>query len=161
MRFKKLLMIEVVAIIAIISIVIVFVQITPNLVSSSTPSIGVYNQKEFARGTITLGTGEMSSARFNYSTFDPAILVIDLTFKNWQTSGALTILCNGRNIATFLAKSNNPTISITTISVSGWDWVKPPSINSYTYGNEITFQSKPQNGYAGTFSYQINVRGSR
>lgn len=161
MKFKKLLMVEVASIITILSLVIVFVEVTPNLVSSSEQSIGVYNQKEFAIGTATLRVGEMASAQFNYSTFDPAILVIDLTFQNWQTPGDLSILCNGRNVATVLASTDNHTIRITTISVSGRDWVKPPSVNSYTYGNEVTFKSEPQNGFEGTFSYNINIRGSR
>ena len=161
MKFKKLLIIEIISIIAIVSIALVFVEGIPNFVSSSQPSIGVYNQREFAKGTVTLGAGETVSAQFNYSNFDPAILVIDLTFQNWQTPGALTVLCNGRNIATILASPNYPTTRLTTISVSGLDWVKPPSINSYTYGNEVTFQSEPQNGFEGTFSYHISIRGSR
>jgi hypothetical protein len=161
MKIKNLLMVEVTSIIVILSLVVVFVELTPNLVSSSSPSIGVYNQRVFSKGTLTLESGAMQSAQFNYSTFDPAILVIDLTFQNWQKPGNLTILCNGRNVATFLATPNNPTIHLTTFSVSGWDWVKPPTINSFVYGNEITFRSAAQNGYEGTFSYSIDIRGSR
>ena len=161
MKFKKLLILEVIAIIVIVSIVLVIVEGVPSFVSSSQASIGVYNQREYAKGVITLGTGEIASAQFNYSSFDPAILVIDLSFKNWQTTGSLTILCNGRNIATILASPDYPTTRLTTISVSGWDWVKPPSINSFTYGNEVTFQSEPKNGFEGTFNYQISIRGSR
>lgn len=161
MKFKKLLIIEVVAIVVIVSVALVLVEGVPNFVSSSQPSIGLYNQREFAKGTVTLGAGEIASAQFNYSSFDPAILIIDLTFQNWQTTGSLTVLCNGRNIATILASPDYPTTRLTTISVSGWDWVKPPSINSFTYGNEITFQSEPQNGFEGTFSYHISIRGSR
>jgi len=160
-KFKKLLLFEVITIIIIVCIALVFVEGVPSFVSSSQASIGVYNQREYAKGVVTLGNGEIASAQFNYSSFDPAILVIDLSFKNWQTTGSLTILCNGRNIATILASPDYPTTRLTTISVSGWDWVKPPSINSFTYGNEVTFQSEPQNGFGGTFNYQISIRGSK
>jgi hypothetical protein len=161
MKFKSVFVIEVVSIIAVLSLVVIFVEVSPNLISSAAPSIGVYNQREFAKGTLTLTAGSADSAMFNYSTFNPAILVIDLTFQNWQKNGDLTILCNGRNIATFQATSNNPTMHFTAFSSSGWDLVKPPTLNSFTYGNEITFRSAFQNGYEGTFSYSIDVRGSR
>lgn len=162
MNLKKIITIEVAVIVVVIALVLIVVEGIPYFVSSSADSsIGIYNQKEFARGTAVLGLGQTSSAQFNYSTYDPAILVIDLTFENWQTSGRLSILCNGRNIATILASPDNPTVRLTTISTSGWDWVKPPSINSFTYGNEVTFVSEPNNGYQGSFKYQIDIRGSR
>ena len=155
-------MIEISTIIIIIASVVVVVEATPYFVSSSTSSsIGTYNQKVFAQGKETLILGQMASTQFNYSTYDPAILIIDLTFQDWQNPGVFSIYCNGRTIATILAEPNTPTVHITTFSVSGWDWVKPPSINSYTYGNEVSFASDPEKGYQGTFSYIISVRGSR
>lgn len=162
MNLKKLFVVEIASIVIVVVLAIVLVEVTPYLASSKlNSSIGVFNQKEFAQGVVTLGVGQMASAQFNYSTFDPAILVVDLTFQNWQTPGVLSMYCNGRSIGRILATPNSPTVRITAISVSGWDWVKPPSINSFTYGNEITFVSEPENGYEGTFSYQVDIRGSR
>lgn len=162
MNLRKIVTIEITVIVVVIAIVLLVVEGTPYFVSSSSnSSIGVYNQKEFAKGTETLGAGQTASAQFNYSSFDPAILVIDLTFQNWQNPGRLSMYCNGRNIATIFATPDNPTVRLTMISTSGWDWVKPPSINSYTYGNEVSFVSETENGYAGTFSYQIDIRGSK
>lgn len=162
MKLKKLFAVEI-ALAAVILVVILFVlEVTPYLASANQNSqIGMYNQREFARGAVTLSKGQIASAQFNYSTYDPAILIVDLAFQNWQTSGRLSLYCNGIIIATIHATQENPTVRFTTISVSGWDWVKPPSINSFTYGNEVTFVSDPENGYEGDFTYQISVRGSR
>jgi hypothetical protein len=162
LKLKKLFAIEISVFVAVLVVVLFFVEVTPYLASSKPDSqIGMYNEKMFAKGTAILSIGQTASAQFNYSTYDPAILVVDLAFQDWQTPGHLSIYCNGRLIATILATSNNPTVHLTTISVSGWDWVKPPSINSFTYGNEVTFVSETETGYEGTFSYQIDIRGSR
>jgi hypothetical protein len=45
--------------------------------------------------------------------------------------------------------------------VSGLEWVQPKSIESFVFGNEITFSSVPVVGYEGSFSYEVNIRGSR
>jgi hypothetical protein len=161
LNVKKVFAIEITSIAIIIALVLVFVEVTPFLVSSQQESIGVYNEKEFAHGTLTLVQGQSASAQFNYSTYDPAILVIDLLFQDWQVQGFLSLYCNGRLIVTIHATPNNPIVHFTTISVSGWDWVKPPSLNTATYGNEVTFDSDPTNGYSGSFSYKIDIRGSR
>jgi hypothetical protein len=162
LKLKKLITIEIASVVAILLVIMVFVEVTPYLASSKPNSqIGVYNEKVFAKDNVTLALGQMASAQFNYSTYDPAILVVDLVFQNWQAQGALSVYCNGRLVATINATPDNPTVRLTSISVSGWDWVKPPSVNSFTYGNEVTFVSEPGNGYEGTFSYQIDIRGSR
>jgi hypothetical protein len=162
LKLKKLLFVEIATVAIVLVAILFFVEVSPYLASSKPNSqIGLYNQKEFARDNVTLAVGQTAGAQFNYSSYDPAILVIDLAFQNWQTPGYLSLYCNGRIIATIYASSSNPTVRFTTISVSGWDWVKPPSLNSFTYGNEVTFSSDPQNGYEGTFDYQISIRGSR
>jgi hypothetical protein len=162
LKLKNLLVVEGTTAIAILVVVLVLVQFSPFLASTTEDShINVYDEKVFATGNLTLAIGQTASAQFNYSTYDPAILVTNLVFRDWQTPGDLSVYCNGRLIATIHATPTNPTIQLTTISVSGWDWVKPPSLNAFTYGNEVTFASEPANGYAGTFSYQIDIRGSR
>ena len=67
---------------------------------------------------------------------------------------------------TFDATPNNPYVELTTVTFSGFDLVKPPpsklGISSqFAYGNEISFLSPQENGYEGTFNYQISIRGSR
>ena len=162
MKLKGLFAFEIAAVAIVLVVIMVFVEVTPYLASSKPDSqIGVYNQKEFAKGNVTLAAGQTTSAQFNYSTYDPAILVVDLSFQSWQTPGLLSVYCNGRIIATINATQDYPQLRLNAISVSGWDWVKPPSPNSFTYGNEITFVSEPENGFEGAFSYQIDIRGSR
>jgi hypothetical protein len=162
LKLKKLFAIEIASAAIILVVVLGVVEVAPYLASASQNNqIGMYNQRKFAEGAVTLTKGQIASAQFNYSTYDPAILIVDLAFQSWQTPGRLSLYCNGRLIATIHATPANPTVRFTTISVSGWDWVKPPSINSFTYGNEVTFNSDPQNGYEGDFTYQISIRGSR
>jgi len=162
LKLKKLFIVEIASVIVVLVLVLVFVEFTPYLASASqNDSVGMYNEKIFATGNVTLAMGGSAGAQFNYSTYDPAILVIDLAFQTWDNSGFFSLYCNGRRIAAFQATPQNPTMRLTTISVSGWDWVKPPSINSYTYGNEVQFNSESLDGYAGSFEYTISIRGSR
>ena len=148
-------------------LVLIFVGVTPYLVSSAvTDKIGVFNQKEYVRNTVSLVAGQKASCRFNYSTFDPAILVINLAFQSWTTPGFLSLYCNGILVVTIQATQRNPIVQLTTVTVSGYDLVRPyyqlsPAFSAYTYGNEITFASTTDNGYEGIFSYTVSVRGSR
>jgi hypothetical protein len=162
LKLKKLFIVEIASIAIVIVLVMVFVEFTPYLASASqNDSVGMYNEKVFTKGTVTMAMGDSAGSQFNYTTYDPAILVIDLAFQSWESPGFLSLYCNGRQIATFLASPQNPTVRLTTISVSGWDWVKPPSTNTFTYGNEVDFTSRSENGYQGTFDYTISIRGSR
>ncbi|MDQ1280345.1 MAG: hypothetical protein QG670_1608 [Thermoproteota archaeon] len=162
LKLKRLFLVEIASIIIIIVSVMFFIKMTPYLASTEPDmSIGVYNQRVFTEDTLTLESGQMASTEFNYSTFDPAILVIDLMFQSWQTPGDLSVYCNGILIATIRAIPGNPTVRLTSISVSGWDWVQPPSVNSLAYSNQISFVSEPNSGFEGTFTYQIGIRGSR
>ncbi len=162
MKLKKLFIIEIALVAIVLVAAMVFVEVTPYLASASqNDSVGIYNERIFAEGTVTLSMGGSAGAQFNYSTYDPAILVIDLAFQTWDNSGFLSLYCNGRRIASFLASPQNPTVRLTTISVSGWEWVKPPSTNTYTYGNEVQFTSRSEDGYVGAFEYTISIRGSR
>jgi hypothetical protein len=162
LKLKKLIALEIVSAVIILMVILIIVEVTPYLASTNpNDQIGMYNQKEFAKGTVRITKGQIASAQFNYSTYDPAILIVDLAFKNWQTIGHVSLYCNGKLIATINASPDNPKVHFTAISVSGLDWVKPPSVNSFTYGNEVTFVSDPESGYEGDFNYQISIRGSR
>jgi hypothetical protein len=160
-------MVEIVVVLLIIVVVAVIVEVTPYLASSrQNDQIGVFNQKIYAQKTVTLAAGQSTSSQFNFTTYDPAILVVDLDFKDCKIPGNLSVYCNGIIIASFEANPRKPHVQLTTVTFSGYDLVKPPppqlAISSYfAYGNEISFLSPQQNGYSGTFSYTIGIRGSR
>ncbi len=167
LNLKKLFVAEIAIIVLVIVVVAVFVEISPFLaVSNQTGQIGVYNQRLYAQNTVTLEQAQSVSSMFNYTTYDPAILVVDLAFKDWQKSGILSMYCNGILIDTFEANPSNPSVESTTVTFSGFDLVKPPpsklAVSSvFTYGNEISFVSPQDGGFEGSFSYQVNIRGSR
>ena len=167
MKLKKIITIEIASVAVVLVVVLAFVEITPYLVSSNQNNqIGVFDQREFAKNTVSLLAGQKASCRFNYSSFDPAILVVDLAFKSWQTPGYLSLYCNGILIVTIEATQRNSNVQLTSITVSGYDLVKPhyqlsQVFSTYTYGNEISFLSSVEKGYEGTFSYKISIRGSR
>lgn len=169
MKLKKLFIFEIASVAAAIFIILLFVEITPYLATSNPESrIGVYSQKLFTQGNVTLSAGQTSNTWFNYSTFDPAVLVIDLAFQSWQTQGRLSVYCNSLLIATIDATPKDPSVFLTAIAMSGFEMVKPKvdlispaPPEGYIYGNKIAFISENVNGYEGTFSYQISVRGSR
>jgi hypothetical protein len=167
LNLKKLFMAEIAIVIVVVVVVAVVVEITPYLAASNqNGQIGVFNQRLYTQKTVTLQSGQIASSRFNYTTYDPAILVVDLKFQDWQKTGYLSIYCNGILVDTFCATPSNPSVKSTTVTFSGYDLVKPPSaklgvIYQFEYGNEITFMSPTENGYEGTFNYQISIRGSR
>jgi hypothetical protein len=157
-----MLIVELAVAVVVVGVVLFLVEVNPYLISTKpSSSISVYSQKEFGNATITLSPGQSATARFNYSTYDPAILVIDLTFQNWRAPGDLSIYINGSPISTIYAPPGKPQTRLSIVSFSGQDWVKAPGPDSFTYGNEITFVSEPVDGYDGTITYQISIRGSR
>jgi hypothetical protein len=160
-KLKKLLAIEVTS--AMIGLVVVLgvIGVLPFLASSSDTHIGVFNERVFSTGILTLSSGETSNAQFNYSSYDPPIVVIELDFKECQESGKLSLYANNRMIATLNITPESSHVILDTVSFSGSDWVEPRTVDSFTFGNQVTFSSPPQSGYAGTLSYQISIRGSR
>jgi hypothetical protein len=146
----------------VVVLVLIFVEASPYLASSGqTTSIGVYNERKFGAGNVTITRGYIiNTPKFDYPTFDPAILVLDLNFQNWANTGNLTISINGKVFGTFFASPQNPHVRLTAVSFSGTDLVEPSSKYSPILGNTIYFSSNRE-GYEGTFSYQIGIRGSR
>jgi hypothetical protein len=87
------MLVEVAVVALVLIIVMIFVELTPYLVSSADESIGVYQGKEFRKGTATIAKGQSVRVEyFNYSTFDPAILVVNIEFQTWQSTGTLIII---------------------------------------------------------------------
>jgi len=162
-ELKKLIVAEIVLVAVILIVVMVVIEGVPYLeASQQNPSVSMYQEREYDKGNVTLARGENARIRFNYSTYDPSILVIELSFQSWQSPGNLTLLCNGKQFASFVATPEKPTMSLSVLSVSGQDWLRTYSatVANSTLDNEITFSSEPLNGYAGTFNYRIAVRGS-
>ena len=160
MRSRRLVVVEITILVATLLLVVAIVEIVPFLnPSKQRDSIGLYQEREYAKGNVTLASGEWSSVRFTYTSYDPAILTLDIAFLTWKSPGYLILRCNNRVFASVLVQPENSSLSFTIISVSGREWIEPPS--SMFGVNEITFESDPNNGYEGTFSYRISVRGSR
>jgi hypothetical protein len=169
LKLKKLMVVEISVVVIVFVSILLFVEITPYLASANSESqIGTYNQRLFLQGNATLSAGHSVSAWFNYSSFDPPILVLELTFLSWQTPGSLLVYCNGLRIATIEASPDKPNVVLTAVAVSGIDLVKtradliyPAPPNAYTFGNQVAFAPNPGDGYEGSFSYRISLRGSR
>jgi hypothetical protein len=167
MKLKKLIIAEIVLVAVMLIVVLVVIEDIPYLEGSQqNSSVSMYQEREYGKGNVTLARGENARTRFNYSTYDPSILVIELSFQSWLSPGNLTLLCNGEQFASFVATPEKPTMSLSVISLSGQDWLRtysstaPSTASNSTLENEITFSSEPLIGYAGTFNYRIAVRGS-
>ncbi len=167
MNLKKTIALEVTVAVIVVAVIAILIEVTPYLASSSQNNqIGVFNQREYAQKTTTIQPGEKVASQFNYTTYDPAILVVDVKFQDWQTPGYLSFYCNGILVVSFVATPSNPEVQLTSVAFSGYDLVKSPPIRvgislAFAYGNEVSFVSPQSNGYAGTFSYTISIRGSR
>ena len=160
MKLRRLIAVEIALLVVAVLAVMVFVEYVPFLRSSKQrSSIGLYQEREYARGNLTMAVGQSSSVRFVYSSYDPAILILDITFLTWESPGFLIIRCNYRICASVSAGPENPFVSFAVVSFSGREWVEPPS--SMFGLNEISFESELENGYEGMFSYRISIRGSR
>src|SRR5512136_1133798 len=126
LQLKRLVTLEIILVVIVLMAVLFFVGVTPYLTSSKeSDKIGVFNQKEYVQNTVSLVAGQKASCRFNYSTFDPAILVIDLAFQSWTIPGQLAVYCNGILVVTIVAVPVNPNVQLTTVTVSGYDLVRP------------------------------------
>ncbi len=168
MKLKQAVLAEMLTAVLILVVILVVVGGIPGLGSSEqNASVSMYQEKTYVKGNMTLEKGASASARFNYTTYDPAILVVDIDFNSWQSNGNLTLYCNGRAFASIIAAPDRPHVTINAISVSGADWIQPlsaswPTIGSFfAYGNELAFKSSLNDGYAGSFDYKIDIRGSR
>jgi hypothetical protein len=127
--------------------------------SNDDSSIDMYNSKLHLKGTLSLTSGGFAIIPFEYRSYDPAIIVLELSVLNCENPGNFTLYCNYRSIASVWANSETPPVTLNLISVSGSDWIEPVSA---MFGlNELLFESNDQNGYSGNLSYQITIRGSR
>jgi hypothetical protein len=162
LKLSKLFVAELAAIVIVVVVVVVFVEVNPALAAGNqTAPIGAFNQKLYSQNSVRISRGEEFTTSFDYSSYEPAILVVDVTFSDAQTQGALDVTCNGRYIGSVYGQSNNARASVCAISFSGTDWVKPPSAYSNAYTNQIIFSSDYNRGFEGVFNYQVSLKGSR
>ena len=169
MNLKKLFVAEIAIVVVVVVVVVAFVEITPYLATSNqNGQIGVFNQREYVNETVTIQRGQTAVSKFNYETYDPAILKIDIEFKEWKKPGNLSLYCNYILIESFDATPQNPIFKTTSITFSGAELVKPPPLDlgmassaQFFSINILYFESPLEDGYEGTFNYQISIRGSR
>ena len=160
MKLKKLIVIEVAVVALMLVLLVTLVDFMPYLGSSKqNDKVGLYAEKEYAAGNVTIVPGEREYVQFRYSNFEPAILVFELTFQSWKSNGYLNIRCNNKAINPIFASPENPTVILTVVSTSGGEWIES---QSSMFGlNEVIFESELENGFEGRLSYQIKLRGSR
>ena len=160
MKLKKLFAVEIASIVVLVAVVVVFVGVTPYLGSSEQSySIDMYQKKSYPKSEISLARGQNENVTFAYNTYDPSIIVLDLSFETCENPGYLNVYCNYRTIASLYIDQETPPLTLNLISVSGLDWVEP--LTAMSGINEFVFESQSQNGYAGTLNFQITLRGSR
>ena len=159
MKLKKIVFFEVLSFVALLLVVMVTLELIPFLQpSKQNTSIGLYSSISYPENTVTLTSDDLKIARFNYSSYDPAIIVLKLSFKTCEEQGYLLVYCNYRIVASIFVEPETPPVVLNLISVSGLDWVEPFAIFGM---NELLFETAQKNGYAGTLCYQITLRGSR
>ena len=162
MKLGKLFVAELAVVTVVLIVVVVLVEVNPSLaVSSQSTPIGAFKTKVYAADTVIITKGDAFSTQFDYSSYEPAILNIDVTATNIQTPGYLSFTCNGRYVGSVYVSPENIHASISAITLSGSEWIKPPSAYSNAFSNQIIFSSDSDQGFVGTFDYQINLKGSR
>jgi len=159
LKLGKLFFAELAIVIVALIVAVVVVEVSPNLSKRST-TIGAYNAKAYATDTIAILKGEAFSTSFDYSGYEPAILVIDVTASDVQSQGYLSFVCNGRFLSSVYVSSDNQRASISAITLAGAEWVKSPSAYTEAYSNQIDFLSDSDTGFEGTFDYQIDLKGT-
>ena len=95
MNLKKLFVVEIAVVLLLLYLSQFLLELLPYFQFGANGQIGVFNQREYAQETVTLQQGQRASSRFNYTTYDPAILVVDLKFQDWQKPGYFSMYCNG------------------------------------------------------------------
>ena len=160
MKLKTIVTFEVLSFAAVLLTVMATLGLVPSLQpSKQNTSIGLYSTISFPKNTIKLASGGSVNMPFKYSSYDPAIIILELSFQTCEEPGYLIIYCNYRRVASIFVSPETPPLILNLISVSGSDWVERPSA---MFGrNELLFESESQNGYAGNLTYQITLRGSR
>jgi hypothetical protein len=159
LKLKNLVILEITALIILLISVFAYIEVTTYLGSSQNAEIGLYIEKVYAKGNVTVLPGETAIARFTFLSYEPTILVLELTFRSVDEPGYLLVRCNNRLLHPIIVSQANSTVSLNAVSVSGAEWVEPLSA---MFGfNEVTFEAGSEKGFEGVVEYQIKLRGTR
>ena len=160
MKLRGLFVIEIGIIVAIIVSAVAFLLLLPGLGSSQQyESMDSYSQKTTPMKYISIINDQPGLVRFNYTSYDPSIIVLDLYFDSIEKPGDFDVFCNYRHVATVSVTPETKKTTLNLVSFSGLDWVEP--MTSMFGLNDLVFESKDSNGFLGAISYQISFRGSR
>lgn len=160
MKLKKLLIVEAIIVVLVLVLLVTFFSGASYLGSSNQiDEISLYAEKEYAAGDISISRGEIKYVWFEYSSYEPVILILELRFKSWNSNGYLHIRCNNKPVKPIFVSPEKPSVNLTVVSCSGAEWVEP--LSSMFGLNEVIFESEVENGFEGLFSYQIKLRASR
>jgi len=159
LKLRKIVVLEITAIILVLISILAFIEVTSYLGATQNARIGLYNEREYARGNVTVLPGETSLVQFTFLSYEPTILVVELTFRSVDVPGYLVVRCNNKLLNPVLVSQANSAVSLNAISVSGAEWVEPLSA-MFGY-NEVTFEAGLENGFEGVIEYQIKLRGTR
>lgn len=160
MKLKGLFILEIAIIIGIVASAMTFLWLTPDLGSSQQyESLDSYTQKTTPIRYISIIKDQPALVRFNYTSYDPSIIVLDLYFDSIDKPGDFDIFCNYKHAATVSVTQESKKLTLNLVSFSGLDWVEP--LTSMFGLNDLVFESNGPNAFLGTISYQITFRGSR
>lgn len=152
---QRLLVIEVVSLISLGILAVSFVNVNPILDTNSGAPLGLFSERRYTNGTITLARGGEAFGLFRYNSYEPVILTLNIEYLSVEKSGYLTVYCNGRVGGTVLVTSSSGPVQLTLVTTAGVDWVKANSQNA------VMFKSPASDGFEGQFSYVVSLRGSR
>ncbi len=156
MGLKRLLVLEALSVILVVFVSIYIVGLNPTLESSQRDIfLGLFKEVDYGQNTIALRRGYTGRGSFFYQSYEPVILRLEIVSSVPTTAGYVEVYCNARFVANILFASPNGRASLSVVSCAGVDWVIP------LQSNVISFVSGYTNGYEGTITYRISLRGTR
>jgi hypothetical protein len=159
-KLKRLFAIEIALIIGILACALAFLLLTPNLGSSQLyGSMDAFTQRSDPIHYISIIKDQPGIVRFNYTSYDPSIIVLDLYVDSIDHPGDFDVFCNYKHVAKVSMTPETEKVTLNLVSFSGLDWVEP--MTSMFGLNDLVFESSDPNGFIGTIAYQITFRGSR
>ena len=158
MKLKRLIVAESLVLLVILVAVVFSFQLIPGLQPQQN-QIGMYKQISYNENSLTIARDQWITKTFNYTNFDPAIILLQVDLKECREIGYLNIYCNYRKIVSLYLMPQNGSATFCLFSCSGFDWIEPLSDMSGL--NDLLFESPIIGGFEGSFTYQLSFRGSR
>ena len=79
-----------------------------------------------------------------FSVKPPSIIVLDIEFQTWESTGKMTFSGDSQEFATITATPETPTYTLNAIYCLGADWVMAISIYSQIIVNAIYFPARTE-----------------